>query len=98
MPDVSTVGELMDYLATQPRDRKIIMSSDAEGNSYSPLADAGEGMYFADSTWSGEVHMTPEDFAEEWAKPGHGGYAEEDEPPGDDDPDAERVVVLGPVN
>jgi hypothetical protein len=23
MPDLSTVGELADYLATQPRDRKI---------------------------------------------------------------------------
>ena len=55
MPDVSTVGDLIDYLATQPRDRKVVMSKDAEGNGFSPLADASEGMYAADSTWSGET-------------------------------------------
>ena len=56
MPDVSTVGDLIDYLATQPRDRRIVMSKDAEGNDYSPLADAGEYMYEATSTWSGEIY------------------------------------------
>ncbi len=93
MPDVSTVGDLMDYLATQPRDRKVVMSKDAEGNGFSPLADASEGMYAADSTWSGEIYITPEDLAEEMAKP-DSGWSEEDAPPDD----AERVVVLGPVN
>jgi len=88
MPGMSTVGELMDYLATQPRDRKIVMSSDAEGNSYSPLADADEAMYTAYSTWSGETHMTPEQRA---AEPDPEEYSEAPD-------DAERVVVLGPVN
>ena len=64
---ISTVGELMDYLATQPRDRKVILQKDAEGNGYSPLADASEAMYSADSTWSGEVHITPEQLAEQLA-------------------------------
>jgi hypothetical protein len=92
MADVSTVGDLMDYLATQPRDRKIVLSKDAEGNGFSPLADAGESMYSAETTWSGDVHPTPEDLAELIA--GGGGWTEEDAAPDG----AERVVVLGPVN
>lgn len=88
MPDLRTCGELMDYLATQPRDRKIVMSKDAEGNSYSPLADADEAMYVADSTWSGDIYITPEELAEK-ANPADWTEAPED---------AERVVVFGPVN
>lgn len=85
---VSTCGELADYLATQPRDRKIVMSKDAEGNAYSPLNDVDEAMYVADTTWSGETYMTPEQLAEQ-------------ETPDDwfEAPEvAERVVLLGPVN
>ena len=86
MPDMSTVGELLDYLATQPRDRKVILQKDAEGNGYSPLCDADERMYEATSTWSGEVYQLPEVVAaapDDWSEA----------------PDyAERVVVLGPVN
>lgn len=86
--DMTTVGELVDYLMTQPRDRRVVLAKDAEGNGYSPLADAGEAMYAADSTWSGEVYLTPEELAaksrpDDW-----------DEAPDD----AVRVVVLGPVN
>jgi hypothetical protein len=90
---MSTCGELADYLATQPRDRKIVLSADAEGNSYSPLADAGERMYAAETTWSGDVYLTPEALAEQMARPGSG-YTDEDAAPDD----AERVIVLGPVN
>ncbi len=85
---VNTCGELADYLATQPRDRKIVLQKDAEGNGYSPLADADEAMYAADNTWSGDVYMTPEELAEQ-KDPDD--YSEAPE-------DAERVVVLGPVN
>jgi hypothetical protein len=92
MPDLNTVGELIDYLATQPRDRKVVMSSDAEGNKYSPLADVDEAMYLADSTWSGEAFMTDEQLDERIAE--GGGWGEDDRAP----EDAERVVVLGPVN
>ncbi len=93
MPDLSTCGELADYLATQPRDRKVILQKDAEGNGYSPLADADVAMYEADSTWSGEVYMTPEDLSAAMVS-GMSGYSEEDAAPDG----AERVVVLGPVN
>lgn len=87
MPDLTTCGELADYLAVQPRDRKIVLRKDAEGSGHSPLADAWEAMYSADSTWSGETYPTPEDLV--GTEPGE--YN-----PGPDD--AERVIVLGPVN
>lgn len=94
MADVTTCGELADYLAAQPRDRKVILRKDAEGNGHSPLAEAWEAMYAAESTWSGETYLTPEDLAEQMARPDNPGYSEEDAAP----EDAERVVVLGPVN
>jgi hypothetical protein len=62
------------------------MAKDAEGNDYSPLADAGERMYEATSTWSGEIYQVPEVVAaapDDWSEVPAG---------------AERVVVLGPVN
>ena len=81
-----TVRELINYLATQPLDRKVIMAKDAEGNGYSPLAAADEGMYAATSTWSGEIYQVPEVIE---AEPGEWPAAPDD---------AERVIVLGPVN
>ena len=91
-----TVGALHDYLATQPRDRKIVLRKDAEGNGHSPLADAWEAIYEPDSAYSGEVYPTPESIA---AMVGTGEWTQADEDdrhePGDS---AERVVVLGPVN
>ena len=87
--DVNTVGELIDWLATQPRDRIVVMSSDAEGNRFSPLADAEESMYVAESTWSGEIFPTSEDIA------GDDRYTVEDDGAPDE---AVRVVVLGPTN
>jgi hypothetical protein len=94
MPDMSTVGELLDYLATQPRDRKVVLRKDAEGNGHSPLADAWEAMYAAESTWSGETYVLPEELAELMAGDNEQGWSEDDGAPDD----AERVVVLGPVN
>jgi hypothetical protein len=91
---MSTVGDLLDYLATQPRDRKVILRKDAEGNGHSPLAEAWEAMYVADSTWSGETYVTPEDLAEAMAAPNVQGWSDDDGAPDD----AERVIVLGPVN
>jgi len=85
---LTTVGELLDYLATQPRDRLIVMASDGEGNNHSPLASADEAMYAADSTWSGDVYLTPEELA-----------AKTDPDDWESAPDdAVRVVLLGPTN
>lgn len=91
--NLGTCGELADYLAAQPRDRKVILQKDAEGNGYSPLAEAMPGMYAAETTWSGEVHVTPEDLTALMARPGSTWTADDAAPD-----DAERVIVLGPVN
>lgn len=93
---MSTVGDLLDYLATQPRDRKVVLRKDAEGNGHSPLAEAWEAVYEPDSTYSGEVYPTAEDVAG-WVRTGAWTQSDADdlyEPGGN----AERVIVLGPVN
>lgn len=87
---MNTVGELLDYLAQQPRDRKIVLAKDAEGNGYSPLADAEEAIYVPESTWSGEIYPTPEQIAAE--------DNPEDQFDGSGEEGAVRVVLLGPVN
>jgi len=87
--DVNTVGELIDWLAGQPRGRIVVMSSDAEGNSFSPLADAGESLYVAESTWAGDIYPTPEDIADDDQ------YTDEDDGAPDE---AVRVVLLWPTN
>jgi hypothetical protein len=50
-----TIGELIEALAAMPRDLPVIIAKDAGGNAHSPLADAVDGFYLADSTYSGEV-------------------------------------------
>lgn len=42
----------MEYPGTTP----LVMSKDAEGNSYSPWADVTIGRYKPCSTWDGEFH------------------------------------------
>jgi hypothetical protein len=59
-----TVEELMELLKTIPPQTKIVMSSDSEGNTYSPLSSHGLGVYVPDSTWSGDfysIELTAED-------------------------------------
>ncbi len=48
------VKKLKELLKEYPDDFDVILSSDAEGNSYSPLADAGPGHYEPVNTYSGE--------------------------------------------
>jgi hypothetical protein len=55
-----TVADLQVQLATLPSDMPVILAKDAEGNGYSPLADAAPGMYLAETTWSGEHYLTEE--------------------------------------
>lgn len=77
-----TAGQLREWLAGLPADTEIVMSSDEEGNSFSPLAEAEpDQLYVAECTWSGYlVHEDDED---------------EDNPVPDD---AQHVVVLWPTN
>lgn len=50
-----TVRDLIAELQKQPQDAVVILSSDSEGNSFSPLATDFGGEYYApDSTYSGE--------------------------------------------
>ncbi len=51
-----TVGDLVDWLLVQPRDRRVVLAKDAEGNGFSPLATVSVGMYVAESTYAGEVY------------------------------------------
>ena len=40
-----TVGALLDYLATQPRDRRVIVAVDTATHDWSPLGDAREAAF-----------------------------------------------------
>ena len=83
-----TVGEVLDALSTYPRDHIVVLSKDGEGNAYSPLVDLEERMYAPESTWSGDVYLTPEDLAKESNPDEHA------QAPGD----AVRSVVLWPTS
>lgn len=84
-----TVDELRAALDGLPGDMPVVMASDAEGNSHSPLSDATITMYMADSAWSGDVYMTPEERTSK-------GAAAEDYLAAPDD--AVRALLLEPVN
>lgn len=38
-------------------DRQIVLSSDSEGNSYSPLANYWTGSYIKQTGWSGDAYL-----------------------------------------
>ena len=81
------VRTLINLLQEVNPDREVIMSKDAEGNSYSPLHLLWFGAYRADG-WSGEVgleNLTDEDK--------DAGYSEEDVIT-----DGVPAVVLTPTN
>lgn len=82
-----TVSELIALLQTMPADALVVQSSDAEGNNFSPVSEAGLGRYAAETTWRGEFglyELTPEDEAK--------GYSEEDVP------DGPPAVCIWPTN
>lgn len=56
-----TVRELIELLSTLEPERVVILSSDREGNSYSPLDAYSEDYYVAETTYSGEVYPTLEE-------------------------------------
>lgn len=49
------VKELIESFEPGDMEKEVVMSKDGEGNGFSPLADVAEGLYVADSTWSGQV-------------------------------------------
>lgn len=81
-----TVRELLAQLQQEDPDRIVVMASDSEGNSHSPLARLWRGAYKAETTWSGEVgleKLTKEDRDQ--------GYCEDDVLKG------QPALVLRPV-
>lgn len=85
-----TVQELIEVLRAFPATMPVVMSKDSEGNSHSPLAEAAETMYLANSTWSRETYPTHEEIV----AGAESGYTDEDEAPDR----AVRAVCLWPVS
>jgi hypothetical protein len=53
-------------------DDLVVMSKDSEGNCFSPLAQVDTShAYGADSTWSGDIKMRPEELTEQARKDGY---------------------------
>jgi hypothetical protein len=66
------VKELIELLEKEDGEREVILSSDAEGNKYSPLTkDFGINTYVPESTWNGDVYE--EEITEEMKKQGYSG-------------------------
>lgn len=49
------VCDLIEALRAMPPDREVILSKDAEGNGYSPLAHLAAVHYRAQTTWHGDL-------------------------------------------
>lgn len=82
------VSELIAILSEQDPDAIAIVSSDAEGNHYSPVSSVGEMGYVADTPYSGETYIweLDHDLVE-------AGFTEEDT-----HPDAVKALVIYPTN
>ena len=53
------IKELKELINDLPDDMDIIMSSDSEGNNYSPLSNVDPNyIYIPDNSWSGDVYST----------------------------------------
>lgn len=89
-----TLSELIDNLETLREtygdELVIVMSSDAEGNSFSPLSTLRNYIYVPETTWSGEIHLV--ELTDPLRKQG---FTEEDLYDGED---GQHAVVLWPVN
>ena len=85
------VRELHELLGEiEDQESVVVLSADAEGNSYSPLADTCNARYTAETTWRGDIYMTHEYIVAHAAE----GFTEEDEAPADSVP----AVCFWPVN
>jgi len=50
------VKDLIDLLSTLDQEAEVVLSSDAEGNSYSPLASHCPGRYIVSTGWAGDFY------------------------------------------
>ena len=85
-----TVSELIAELQKHDGSRIVVMSSDGEGNSHSPLYGVSTCSYRADSTYSGEIGLEVNELDDEARK---AGYSEEDVLD-----DGVPAIVLSPTN
>ena len=53
------VKDLIEILKDLSPDREVIMSSDSEGNTYSPLYQCGQCRYKQEYRYAGEVYREP---------------------------------------
>jgi len=64
-----TKRELIEALAGVPDDTLVVLSSDAEGNSHSPLSGVYDSHYVADTSWSGRlVELDDEEDCDEFSE------------------------------
>ncbi len=84
-----TVKELIEKLKTVDQNRLVILSSDSEGNHYSPLAGGDTTAYTALCTWAGEIGL--EELTSEAIE---SGFTQEDVAEEDSVP----ALVLYPIN
>lgn len=87
------VGELKALIKDMPDEWSVILQRDAEGNGYSPADGGEEGLYLADTDWSGTAYNTHDKVTQMIAE--HPCYwSDEDRAP----EDAVPALVLWPVN
>lgn len=100
-----TVKELRELLKDAHDNDMVILASDEDGNSFSPL-DSGEiGWYVPESSYRGEAYG-PDDICPSRVYPNPGRCIEEEEAPGESSPQCElehpedapiRSVNLWPI-
>lgn len=82
-----TVQELIELLEVEDPNATIILSSDAEGNNFSPVDETySTGVYRPYSSYAGDFYPTSDDTEFEWDDSDLEGYA------------TIKAVVLYPIN
>jgi hypothetical protein len=92
-----TIKELKNFLidlGPEHDDDEVVMSSDAEGNNYSPLSDIDDSYsYFPGAPWYGEIKPTDYDKYVEYE-----GDVDEDKEEWEEYCKGKSCLVLWPVN
>jgi hypothetical protein len=66
------VKDLIEKLQALPPELIVVQSRDAEGNSFSPVAEVTEGVYVEETTYSGEFSDNDEDVLDYTDRGGEG--------------------------
>lgn len=91
-----TISELINLLQVEGIkngfDQEVILSKDSEGNGYSPLSDFSYGVYYPETTFSGEFY--PHD----WNWEDCGFDSQEDYDDFLRGHDSVKAIILSPIN